>query len=89
MISRTLTICNTKGLHARASAKFVKCAEAFDAEISVSRDGMTVPGTSIMGLMMLAAARGCDVLVEASGPEANQAVEALDDLVGRMFDEGE
>ena len=89
MISKNLTICNTKGLHARASAKFVKCAEAFDAEISVSRDGMTVPGTSIMGLMMLAAARGCDVLVEATGPDAQKAVDALGDLVGRMFDEGE
>lgn len=88
MISRTLTICNTKGLHARASAKFVKCAEAFDADIRVSRDGMTVHGTSIMGLMMLTAARGCDVLVEATGPEAGKAVEALSDLVGRMFDEG-
>ncbi len=89
MHRRTLNICNAKGLHARASAKFVKCAESFDAEISVSRDGLTVPGTSIMGLMMLAAARGCDVEVEATGPEAEQALEALDDLVGKRFGEDE
>lgn len=89
MHRRTLNICNAKGLHARASAKFVKCAESFDAEISVSRDGLTVPGTSIMGLMMLAAARGCEVEVEATGPEAEKALEALDDLVGKRFGEDE
>ncbi len=89
MHRRTLNICNAKGLHARASAKFVKCAESFDAEISVSRDGLTVPGTSIMGLMMLAAARGCDVEVEATGPEAEKALEALEDLVGKRFGEDE
>ncbi len=89
MHRRTLNICNAKGLHARASAKFVKCAEGFDAEISVSRDGLTVPGTSIMGLMMLAAARGCDVEVEATGPEAEKALDALDDLVGKRFGEDE
>ncbi len=89
MHRRTLNICNAKGLHARASAKFVKCAETFDAEISVSRDGLTVPGTSIMGLMMLAAARGCDVEVEAKGPEAESALEALSALVDRKFDEAD
>ncbi len=89
MHRRTLNICNAKGLHARASAKFVKCAERFDADISVSRDGLTVPGTSIMGLMMLAAARGCDVEVEATGPEAETALEALSALVARKFDEEE
>ncbi len=89
MHRRTLNICNAKGLHARASAKSVKCAESFDAEISVSRDGLTVPGTSIMGLMMLAAARGCDVEVEATGPEAEKPLEALDDLVGKRFGEDE
>lgn len=87
MPRRTLNICNAKGLHARASAKFVKCAETFDADISVSRDGLTVPGTSIMGLMMLAAARGCDVVVEASGPDAETALDALSALVDRKFDE--
>lgn len=89
MHRRTLNICNAKGLHARASAKFVKCAETFDAEISVSRDGLTVPGTSIMGLMMLAAARGCDVVVEATGPDAESAIEALSALVDRKFDEAD
>ena len=89
MHKRSLTICNAKGLHARASAKFVKCAETFDAEISVTRDGLTVPGTSIMGLMMLAAARGCDVLVEASGPQAEEALQALQSLVERKFDEAD
>ncbi len=89
MLRRTLNICNAKGLHARASAKFVKCAEDFDAEISVSRDGLTVPGTSIMGLMMLAAAKGCDVEVEATGPQAENALEALSALVERKFDEAD
>ena len=87
MHRRTLNICNAKGLHARASAKFVKCAEGFDAEVTVTRDGLTVPGTSIMGLMMLAAARGCDVLVEATGPEAEGVLEALSALVEGKFDE--
>ncbi|MCP5080700.1 MAG: HPr family phosphocarrier protein [Alphaproteobacteria bacterium] len=87
MHRRTLNICNAKGLHARASAKFVKCAEGFEADVSVTRDGLTVPGTSIMGLMMLAAARGCDVMVEATGPEAESALEALSALVERKFDE--
>ncbi|NNF80907.1 MAG: HPr family phosphocarrier protein [Rhizobiales bacterium] len=89
MRRRTLNICNVKGLHARASAKFVKCAESFDAEVSVTRDGLTVPGTSIMGLMMLAAARGCDVVVEATGPDAERALEALSALVERKFDEAD
>ncbi len=89
MHRRTLNICNAKGLHARASAKFVKCAEGFDAEVSVTRDGLTVPGTSIMGLMMLAAARGCDVVVEATGPQAEGALDALSALVERKFDEAD
>ena len=89
MPSRTLKICNSKGLHARASAKFVKCAEEFEAEITVSRDGMSVPGTSIMGLMMLAAAKGCDVYIEAEGADADQALDALSDLVGSRFGEAD
>ena len=84
---KTLTICNARGLHARASAKFVKCAEEFDAKITVTRDGQTVPGTSIMGLMMLAAAPGCDIELGASGPDAQTALNALSDLVERKFDE--
>lgn len=84
---RELPIVNQRGLHARASAKFVKCAEGFDANISVSRDGQTVPATSIMGLMMLAAAIGTSITVEASGPQAEAAVSALETLVASKFDE--
>lgn len=82
-----LPIINQRGLHARASAKFVKCAEGFDATITVSKDGQSVPGTSIMGLMMLAASVGTSVTVEASGPQAEAAMAALAELVGRKFDE--
>lgn len=82
-----MDIVNVRGLHARASAKFVKCAEGFDAEITVSRDGHTVPGTSIMGLMMLAAAKGSSITVDAAGPEAHQALDALSQLVAAGFGE--
>ena len=75
--ARELSITNQRGLHARASAKFVKCAEAFDADITVTRDGMSVPATSIMGLMMLGAAMGTSIMVEAKGAQAEQALEAL------------
>jgi phosphocarrier protein len=85
--ARVLIIENSKGLHARASAKFVRCAEQFEADISVTRDGQTVPATSIMGLMMLAATCGSTILVEASGPEANAALDALGGLVGEKFGE--
>ena len=84
---RTLTIRNRKGLHARASAKFVECAGRFDCEITVSRDGISVPGTSIMGLMMLAAGPGSEILVEATGPDAKRALAALGDLVDDGFGE--
>ena len=86
-VTREMVITNQRGLHARASAKFVKCAEAFDADISVSRDGQTVPATSIMGLMMLAAANGTSITVAASGPHAEAAIAALDALVAAKFDE--
>ena len=85
--ARELSITNQRGLHARASAKFVKCAEAFDAEITVTRDGMSVPANSIMGLMMLGAAIGTSIMVEAKGAQAEQAVEALALLVESKFDE--
>ena len=85
--ARELSITNQRGLHARASAKFVKCAEAFDAEITVTRDGMSVPATSIMGLMMLGAAIGTSIMVEAKGAQAEQALEALSLLVESRFDE--
>jgi len=86
-LKRDLPIINQRGLHARASAKFVKCAEGFDATISVSKDGQTVPGTSIMGLMMLAASMGTTVEVEVSGPQAEPAMAALEALVASKFDE--
>jgi len=89
IMRKTLQITNSRGLHARASAKFVKCAEAFEAEITVSKDGETVPGTSIMGLMMLAASPGSEIVVEARGPEAEAALEALETLVRNRFDEEE
>ena len=84
---RVVTVCNQKGLHARAAAKFVKLAGTFDAQITVSKSETRVPGCSIMGLMMLAAGPGCDVGIEASGPQAGQAVDALAQLVADRFDE--
>lgn len=86
-LSKELAIINQRGLHARASAKFVKCAEGFDANVNVSREGQTVPGTSIMGLMMLAASIGTSITVEASGPQAEAAMQALENLVATKFDE--
>jgi phosphocarrier protein HPr len=86
-ITKELPIINQRGLHARASAKFVKCAEGFNAAITVSRDGQTVPATSIMGLMMLAASIGTSITVEASGPEAEAAMASLEQLVAAKFDE--
>ena len=82
-----VTIRNRKGLHARASAKFVKCAEGFDATIKVMRDGQSVGGTSIMGLMMLAAGPGVVITLEAEGPEAPEAIDALVALVESGFGE--
>jgi len=86
-VCQQLTICNKRGLHARASARFVRTAECFDAEISVSRDGVTVGGTSIMGLMMLAAGPGSTIRVEARGVQARAALEAIVELVKSGFDE--
>lgn len=80
-------ICNTRGLHARASAKFVKLASAYDAEIHVTRDGVTVNALSIMGLLMLGAGNGCGIEIVAEGPDAEAAVAALTELVARRFDE--
>lgn len=82
-----LTIRNRKGLHARASALFVKCAERFNAEVLVTRSGETVGGTSIMGLMMLAAGQGSTIVVETRGPEADAALRALTALVEAGFHE--
>ncbi len=82
-----LNICNQRGLHARASAKFVKLASEFESEIQVTRDGVTVDARSIMGLLMLGAGICCGVEVKAEGPDAAEAVAALTDLVARRFDE--
>ncbi|GAB4394501.1 MAG: HPr family phosphocarrier protein [Kiloniellaceae bacterium] len=86
-VQRRLTICNQKGLHARAAAKFVKLAESYDAQITVVKGDTRVSGCSIMGLMMLAAGPGCEIDVEATGPAAEAAVEALAALVAGKFDE--
>ncbi|QND22015.1 HPr family phosphocarrier protein [Rhizobium leguminosarum bv. viciae] len=86
-VSRELLIINKRGLHARASAKFVQMVETFDAAITVSKDGMTVGGTSIMGLMMLAASPGSSVMVSASGSRAEEALNALDQLIQNRFGE--
>lgn len=85
--SRTLEIVNKRGLHARASAKFVQTVERFDASITVSKDGMRVGGSSIMGLMMLAASPGCSIVVEAEGRQADEALTALEELVQGRFGE--
>jgi phosphocarrier protein HPr len=84
---RDLLISNKRGLHARASARFVQCAERFEATVTVSRDAQSVGGTSIMGLMMLAAGPGTLVRIAATGPEARQALDALAELVASNFGE--
>ena len=86
-LSRTVLVDNKRGLHARASAKFVKLASSFESEVRVTRDGVTVDARSIMGLLMLGAGNGCGVLIEGEGPDAEEAVAALADLVNRKFDE--
>lgn len=87
-VVRTLRIVNEKGLHARASARFVETVERFDAEARVSREGETVSGDSIMGLLMLAASRGTAIEVETLGPEAEALADALEALVADRFGEG-
>jgi phosphocarrier protein HPr len=86
-VSRELLIINKRGLHARASAKFVQMVERFNAEVWVTRGNETVGGTSIMGLMMLAAGPGTSVVVSAIGPEAQAAVDAIAELVADKFNE--
>jgi phosphocarrier protein HPr len=87
IVRRTVEICNERGLHARASAKFVKLASTYDAEVRVGRDGSMVDARSIMGLMMLAAGIGSSIDIEAEGPDAEVAVEALSALVECRFEE--
>ncbi|ABE61329.1 HPrNtr [Nitrobacter hamburgensis X14] len=88
-VSREISIINKRGLHARASAKFVQMVERFNAEVSVTRNGETVGGNSIMGLMMLSAGIGTTITVSATGPEAKAAVAAIAELVGDRFNEEE
>ena len=87
MTEATVEIINERGLHARASAKFVKPASAFDAEVRVSKDDSTVDARSIMGLMMLAAGVGSTIDISAEGPQAQEALDALVALVANRFDE--
>ncbi|MEI6438903.1 MAG: HPr family phosphocarrier protein [Alphaproteobacteria bacterium] len=88
-VKAIVEITNKRGLHARASAKFVKLASGFDAEVTVTKDGQIVDARSIMGLMMLAAGVGCCIDISAEGPQAQAAVAALQALVEGRFDEGE
>ena len=87
--SRSVEVCNKRGLHARASAKFVTMAAQIDAAVEVEKDGSKVCGTSIMGLMMLGAAKGDTITISATGFGAEQAVAQLAALVEARFDEGE
>jgi phosphocarrier protein HPr len=85
---RELRIVNEKGLHARASARFVKVTEQYEAHVEVSKDGNTVSGDSILGLMTLGASLGTSIAVSASGPQAEAVLDALTALVENGFDEG-
>ena len=87
MTTQTLRIINEKGLHARASAKFVEVVEAHDADAEVRKDGLSVAGDSIMGLLMLAASRGTSIEVHTSGAEAGKLADALEALVAARFGE--
>jgi len=84
---RILKIVNEKGLHARASAKFVEVVERFDASAEVEKDGMSVSGDSIMGLLMLAASRGTEILVRTSGAQSDALMDALEKLIDSRFGE--
>jgi phosphocarrier protein len=86
-VSRELPIVNKRGLHARASAKFVQMVERFSAEVWVTKGGETVGGNSIMGLMMLSAGPGTSIVVSAIGPEAQAALDAITELVASKFNE--
>jgi phosphocarrier protein HPr len=86
-VSREIPIINKRGLHARASAKFVQMVERFNAEVFVTKGNETVGGTSIMGLMMLSAGPGTSIVVSAVGPEAEAAIDAITELVASKFNE--
>lgn len=89
MTEQTFTIINKLGLHARAAAKFVTTASQFDSDIQVSRNGRTINGKSIMGVMMLAAAKGTEITVQATGDDADNALEQIELLINDFFGEGE
>ena len=89
VLARVLPIVNRKGLHARATAKFVQCAEKYEADITVSRNGETVGATSIMGILTLGAGVGTDITVTAAGPQAEAALDAIAALVAGRFGEDE
>ncbi|MCG6114989.1 MAG: HPr family phosphocarrier protein [Mesorhizobium sp.] len=86
---RDLEIVNKRGLHARASARFVQLVGAYQAEVTVSKDGIVVGGTSIMGLMMLAASPGCSIRVEACGPQAEELLAEIERMVADRFGEAD
>jgi phosphocarrier protein len=88
-LSREMRIVNRKGLHARATAKFVQCVDRFDADIKVTRCGETVGGDSIMGILTLGAGLGSTITVSATGLEAKAALDALEDLIANRFGEDE
>lgn len=87
VVTREFAIVNQRGLHARASARFVQLVGSYDARVTVEKDDISVGGTSIMGLMMLAASPGCQIRVTARGPQARDLVEALDHLISTRFGE--
>jgi len=87
VLNRSVIVVNSRGLHARAAAKFVKLVTAFDAEISVSRNGQTISGASIMGLMMLAASQGTELTLSARGKQAKMALDAICELIKCGFEE--
>lgn len=88
-LTRSLVITNKRGLHARASSKFVKLVDGFRSTVTVSKDGLSVHGTSIMGLMLLAAGPGSEIEVTAEGTDAEQALDAVAALLADKFGEGE
>ncbi len=89
IVQRTFEITNKRGLHARASHKFVQTVEQFDAQVTVSKDGMDVGGDEIMELLMLAASCGCSIKVSAEGAQANDVLDELEKLIADKFGEGE
>ena len=89
MIEKSITIINKLGLHARAAAKFVTTATGFNSDIEVARNARIVNGKSIMGLMMLAAAKGTDITVHINGDDEQQALQAIEELINNFFGEGE